>query len=157
MLLGTPGLCRGASGGQSVQLDHPAHVADEVPKSDPGPGAHDADAAQQRAAHVVALRAEHVLDPGADLRTRPVTLLLAFGERAVAMGLAVDPALQAPRRQLVLDLGRPAGAVRPDVGGGVVVVKKAVEGLAVMDRRIGHLIAPDQLDTRINLAAFAGM
>lgn len=49
MPLGMPGLCRGAGGGQRVQLDHPAHVVGQVPQPDPRPGAHDADAAQQDA------------------------------------------------------------------------------------------------------------
>src|SRR5688500_6653082 len=87
----------------ALQLNEAAHVVGEVLQADPGLGADQADAAHQRATHVVRLGAEHVLDAGPHLGTGPVALLLAFAERPAATALAVDPALQALLGQLRLD------------------------------------------------------
>ena len=102
-------------GGQVVKLDHAAHVVGHFLQPDARLGASNPDAAHQRADRVVCLRAEQVLDPRADLRPALVALLLTLAERAVAMTLAVDAALQAAVFQLAFDLGRPVRAVRPDV------------------------------------------
>ena len=47
---------------QTFQLNVAAHVAGEVLKPDARPGANNPDTAHQRPAHVVALRAEDMLD-----------------------------------------------------------------------------------------------
>ena len=63
-------------------MDRAAHVVGKVLQANPRLGAGDADAAHQRATHVVGLRAEHVLDPGADFRAGLVALFLALAESA---------------------------------------------------------------------------
>ena len=118
----------------ALQLHQAAHVVGEVLQPDPRLGPHQADAAHQRPAHVVALGAEHVLDPRANLRTGPVALLLALAERLAAMALAVDPALQPLLSQLRLDLRRAIGAVRPHAEAGVVRVENVLHHLAVVHR-----------------------
>jgi len=113
-------------------LHQAAHVVGEVLQPDPRPRPYQPDAAHQRPAHIVALGPEHVLDPRPHSRTGLVAPLLPLAQRPVAMTLAVDPALQAPRLQLRLDLRRAIGAVRPHLGGRVVRIENVIHDLAVV-------------------------
>ena len=108
-------------------------------------------AAHQRPAHVVALGPEDVLHPSPHLRTGLVAPPLALVQRLVAMPLAVDPALQTLLTQLRLDLRRPVGAVRPHVRSSVVRIQDVLHDLAVVHRRVGHLITPHQLVAAVHI------
>src|SRR3982074_3963785 len=57
----------------------------------------------------------------------------------------MNTALEAAGSKLRLDLGRAIGAVGEHPRRGVALVQEPIQLLAVMDRRIGPLVAPDQL------------
>src|SRR4030081_3562127 len=57
----------------------------------------------------------------------------------------MNTALEAAGSKLRLDLGRAIGAVGEHLRRRVALVQEPIQLLAVMDRRIGHLVAPDQL------------
>ena len=62
----------------AFQVGEPAHVVRQIPQPDVCSRPHHPDAAQQRAAHVVLLGSEDMLDACPYLRLRPVALLLAL-------------------------------------------------------------------------------
>ena len=63
----------------------------------------------------------------------------------IALGFAVNVALEAALRKLLLDLRRSVGAVGPDPGGRVALIENIVQRLAVMGRGRGDRPAPHQL------------
>lgn len=76
--------------GQGVrrrQLHQPPHVVGKVLHPDLGLRPHQADGADQRAAHVVGLRTEDMLDPDPDRRFGPVAGLALFAQRLAAFVL----------------------------------------------------------------------
>jgi putative tryptophan/tyrosine transport system substrate-binding protein len=60
-----------------LELNQPAYVVDQVHEPDLGPGPHNADGADNRAAHRRMLMAKHMLDAGAYSGARRVAGLLA--------------------------------------------------------------------------------
>src|SRR4051794_16325356 len=74
-----------------------------------------------------------------------VCFRLRVRQRVVASGALMNTALEAAGSKLRLDLGRAIGAVGEHLRRRVALVQEPIQLLAVMDRRIGHLVAPDQL------------
>src|SRR4029077_17933168 len=63
----------------------------------------------------------------------------------IATGAPVNTAAKAASLKLGLGLGREIGAVCAHLARRVPLDQECVERLAVVHRRIGHLVAPDQL------------
>src|SRR5437762_13166938 len=63
----------------------------------------------------------------------------------VAVGAPMITAVEAIGLELRLDRGRTIGAVGEHICRRVALGQERIERLAVVDRRIGHLVAPDQL------------
>src|ERR1700674_4884098 len=128
-----------------LELYKSAHVVAEVHHPDLEPRPRHADGAHELAAHRVLLVAEHMLDTRAHLRARRVGGLLRRRERTIARRAPMDAALQAPRLELLLDLGRAVGAVGPHLATGVVSIQNVVELLAVVRRGVGGSPLADDL------------
>jgi hypothetical protein len=86
-----------------------------------------------------------MFDAGANLTPVAVCFRLRVRQRVVASGALMNTALEAAGSKLRLDLGRAIGAVGEHLRRRVAVVQEPIQLLAVVDRRIGHLAAPDQL------------
>jgi hypothetical protein len=74
-----------------------AHVVDEIRHSDFAPRADDADGAHDPGSHPVLLITKYMLDAGAHIRARRIGGPLLLTEFAIAIGPAMNAALQAAR------------------------------------------------------------
>jgi hypothetical protein len=81
---GQSGRAPPSRGSDPLQNHQPAYVVGEVLQTDLGARPHDADGTHDPATRRVFLRAEDVLDTGADLALAAVSFLLRFGQRMVA-------------------------------------------------------------------------
>src|SRR6516165_8002391 len=106
---------------------------------------HDANRAYNPATQRGLLSCEHVLDAGANFASVAVRIRLRFRQRALASGPHMNTALEAAGAQSLLDRARAIGAVAEHVRRRVALSQEFVQLLAVVHRRIGHLVAPDQL------------
>ena len=91
------------------------------------PRADDANGARELGSHAVLLIPKYMFDAGAHLRARRIGGLLRLAEFTMAIGPAMNVALQAALSELFLDLIAAIGAVRPHVGSRVVCVKNIFE------------------------------
>src|ERR1700682_3383738 len=107
---GSPG-----RGCHPFKTNEASHVVDEVGHSDLAPRADDADGAHELGSHAVLLITKYMLDAGAHLRARRIGGLLRLTEFAIAIGPAMNAALQAALSELFLDLIAAIGAVGPHV------------------------------------------
>src|ERR1700716_3957601 len=82
-----------------------------VRHSDFAPRADDADGAHDPGSHPVLLITKYMLDAGAHIRARRIGGPLRLTEFAIAIGPAMNAALQAARSELFLDLIAAIGAV----------------------------------------------
>ena len=96
-------LCRQRVRTRSKQVAISSHIVSQVLHPDLGLGPRQADAAHERAAHVVRLRAENMLDPDPHLGFCVVPLLGPFAQRLAALALSVNAAFQIPFLDLPLD------------------------------------------------------
>src|ERR1700674_1494736 len=103
------------AGRHPFKTNKAAHVVDEVRHSDLAPRADDADGAHELGSHAVLLITKYMLDAGAHLRARRIGGLLRLTEFAIAIGPAMNPALQAAPGELFLDLIAAIGAVGPHI------------------------------------------
>src|ERR1700730_3194898 len=106
--------------------------------SDFAPRADDADGAHELGSHAVLLITKYMLDAGAYLRARRIGGLLRLTEFAIALGPAMNAALQAARSELFLDLIAAIGAVGPHVRSCVARIKNIFELLTVVHARVAH-------------------
>jgi hypothetical protein len=136
---------------QAPQLARSADVVGEVFHPDLGFGPEQSDGPHKRAAHVVRLRTEHVLDPDADRGFGLVALQCLFGKGFASIALAVDAAGQPPGLERLLDVSRPIGRIRPDPGGGITAHQQLVHHLTVMYGSVGDVITPDQLVLAVDI------
>jgi hypothetical protein len=137
----TPPSC----GGHPFQRHEAANVVGQVLQADLGARSHNADRAHDPAARRILLRSEHMLDARADSALGAVRSRLRIRQRMVAAGAPVNTAVKAAGLELRLALDRAIGAVGEHITRGVALGQERVERLAVVYRRIGHLVAPDQL------------
>src|ERR1700737_1965266 len=86
-------------GRHPFEVDEAAHVVDEVRHSDFASRADDADGAHELGSHAVLLITKFMLDTGAHLRAGRVGGLLRLTEFAIAIGPAMNTALQAAFRR----------------------------------------------------------
>src|SRR3979490_1299204 len=103
---GSPG-----RGRHPFKTNEAAHVVDEGRHSDFAPRADDADGAPELGSHAVLLITKYMLDAGAHLRARRIGGRLRRTEFAIAIGPAMNAALQSARSELFLDLIAAIGAV----------------------------------------------
>src|SRR6202045_4164467 len=115
-----------------------AHVVGEVRHSDLASRANDADGAHHLGSHGVLLITKYMLDAGAHLRARRIGGPLRLTEFAIAIGPAMNAALQAARSELFLDLIAAIGAVGPHVRSRVARIKNIFELLTVVHARVAH-------------------
>src|ERR1700730_3382620 len=130
---GSPG-----RGRHPFEADEAAHVVDEVRHSDFASRADDADGAHELGSHAVLLITKYMLDTGAQLRAGRVGGLLRLTEFAIAIGPAMNTALQAAFGELFLDLSAAIGAVGPHVRSRVARIKNIFELLTVVYARVAH-------------------
>src|SRR6202043_3908106 len=78
------------------------------------------------------------LDAGAPLRARRIGGPLRLTKFAIAVGPAMNAALQAARSELFLDLIAAIGAVGPHVRSRVARIKNIFELLTVVHARVAH-------------------
>jgi len=135
----------GRARGQAAELDETAHVVGKVLHPDLGLGADHADRAHQSAAHVIGLRAEHMLDAHTYRGFGPVAALGQFSQRLAALALAVNVALELLRAQLRLRLLGPIGGIRLHARAGIALHQQVIHCLAVMQGGIADMVAPHQL------------
>ena len=107
-------------------------VVDEVRHSDFAPRADDADGAHDPGSHPVLLITKYMLDAGAHIRARRIGGPLRLTEFVIAIGPAMNAALQAARSELFLDLIAAIGAVGPHVRSRVARIKNIFELLTVV-------------------------
>src|ERR1700704_4252386 len=81
---------------------------------------------------------KYMLDTGAHLRAGRVGGLLRLTEFAIAIGPAMNTALQAAFGELFLDLSAAIGAVGPHVRSRVARIKNIFELLTVVYARVAH-------------------
>src|SRR4249920_3795492 len=86
-----------------------------------------------------------MLDACTDPALGAVRSRLRPRQRMVAAPAPMNTAPKAAGLELHLGLGRAIGAVAEHICRRVALGQERVERLAVVDRRIGHLVAPDQL------------
>src|ERR1700716_2985551 len=137
----TPPSC----GGDPPQRHKAANVVVQVLQANLGARPHDADRAHDPTTRRGLLSSEHMFDAGANFAPIAVCFRLRVGERVVASAALMMTALEAPGSKLRLDLCRAIGAVGEHLRRRVALVQEPIQLLAVVDRRIGHLVAPDQL------------
>jgi hypothetical protein len=86
-----------------------------------------------------------MLDASANSALFPIRLLFGLREWMAARCADVDAAVEAPCLERRLDFGRAIGAIGEHVLRCVAPVQEPIQLLAVVDCRIAHLVAPDQL------------
>src|SRR5665647_3035594 len=86
-----------------------------------------------------------MLDANSNLALLPVCFLLPLCERMIARRADVDTTAKAMDLEPRLSLGRAIGAVGEHVRRRVGIVQKPIQFLAVVDCRVTHVIASDQL------------
>ncbi len=79
--------------------------------------------------HVVGLRAEDVLDPGAHGGFGPVAGLALLAQRLAALALAVDAAFHPPGAQLGFHFLGPIGRIGPDIRASVALHEQVIHRL----------------------------
>src|SRR5215510_8615636 len=134
-----------SSGGDPFQRHKSPNVVGQVLQANFGARSHDANRAYDAAAQRGLLSCEHVLDAGANFASVVVGIRLRFRQRALTSGPHMNTALEAAGAQSLLDRARAIGAVAEHVRRRVALSQEFVQLLAVVHRRIGHLVAPDQL------------
>ena len=125
-------------GPHPFKANEAAHIVDEVRHSDFAPRADDADGPHEFGSHAVLLIPKDMLDAGAHLRSRRIGGLLRLTEFAIAIGPAMNAALQAALGKLFLDLIAAIGAVRPNVRSCVARIQNILEPLTVVHARVAH-------------------
>src|SRR5947209_17449057 len=85
-----------------------------------------------------------MLDTGAHLRAGRVGGLLRLTEFAIAIGPAMNTALQAAFGELFLDLSAAIGAVGPYVRSRVARIKNLFELLTVVHARVAHHVTANE-------------
>src|SRR3974377_2222443 len=98
-----------------------------------------------------------MLDANSNLALLPVCFLLPPVERMIARRADVDAIAKAAGLEPRLSLGRAIGAVGEHIRRRVGFVQNRIQLLAVMDCRVTHVIAPDQLvhSVRIHMVLVA--
>ena len=118
--------------------DEAAHIVDEVRHSDLAPRANDANGAHELGSHAILLIPKYMFDAGAHFGARRIGGLLRLTEFAIAIGPAMNVALQAALGKLLLDLIAAIGAVGPHVRSRVVRIKNIFELLTIVHARVAH-------------------
>ena len=132
-------------GGDPLQRHKAANVVGQVLQANLRARSHDANRTHDPAAQRGLLSSEYVLDAGPNFASVVVRIRLRFRQRALASGPHMNTALEAAGAQSLLDRARAIGAVAEHVRRRVALSQEFVQLLAVVHRRIGHLVAPDQL------------
>src|SRR6266699_3347402 len=132
-------------GGDPLQRHKAPNVVGQILQANFGARSHDANRAYDPAAQRGLLSCEHVLDAGANFASVVVGIRMRFRQRALASGPHMNTALEAAGAQSLLDRARAIGTVAEHVRRRVALSQEFVQLLAVVHRRIGHLVAPDQL------------
>src|ERR1700716_2884376 len=131
-------------GRHPFKANEAAHVVDEVRHSDFAPRADDADGAHELGSHAVLLITKHMLDAGPHLRACRIGSLLRLTEFAIAIGPAMNAALQAALGELFLDLIAAIGAVGPHIRSRVARIKNIFKLLTVVHARVAHHVTAHQ-------------
>jgi len=128
------------------QIFQPPHVVNQVHQADLDCSPHLTFGAYPKpsAGHHV-LMAEDMFYPGAGSGTGPVGLLFLFVQLPVSVPFVMNPTRVSLFLELRFSFLRAVGRVGPYGATTVLLVEQFVEHLAVVDRRIGHRITPDQL------------
>src|ERR1700674_5227995 len=92
-----------------------------------------------------------MLDANSNPALLPVCFLLPLRERMIARRTDVDAAAKAAGLEPRLSLSRAISAVGKHIRGPVGFVQQPIQLLAVVDCRIAHVIAPDQLVRSIRI------
>ena len=123
---------------------HSVNVVGQVAQADLCTGSGYADRAQQQIPRSLSLHTENVLDPRTDPGPGLVALLFSGRQWTIAAPLALDVFAKTVLRKPLQPIRRSIGRIRPDVLARVVG-KELLKNIAVVQGRIRHRIAPNQL------------
>ena len=130
---------------------HPysVNVVRQVAQTDFRSGSGYADRAQQQISRSMSLHTKDVLDPRTDSGTGPVAFLFSCRQWTIAVPLALAVFAKTVLGETLQSFLRSIGRIRPDVLARVVG-KKLLEHIAVVQGRIRHGIASNQLVLHIH-------
>ncbi len=128
---------------------HPVNVVRQIAQTDLCSGSGYADRAQQHIPRSLSLHTEDVLDPRTDPRPGSVAFLFSGRQWTIAVPLALDVFAKTILRETLQSFLRSIGRIRPYVLARIVG-KELLEYIAVVQGRIGHDIASNQLVLHIH-------
>ena len=125
---------------QRVSVD----VVGKIAKPYLCPGSYNANASHDQIAGHHRHHPKHMLNPGAYLCPRPVSLLLPLGQLAVFTALALQLFTKSQFFKPLYRLLRPIGGISIHITAPVVFLQQLFKHLAVMYRGIRHRVAANQ-------------
>src|SRR3989339_249649 len=125
-------------------------VVSQIPQTYSGPGPYKADAAHDHVACPLYLDSEDMFNPGADLRSRPVSLQFPFRQFVVARAFALQMFTISHLMHLRDSFLRSVCRIRPHLTTGIVRIKQFVKHVAVVHFGAGYMKTPDQFVLHIH-------